>query len=536
MVIESTPVNAINDGPEKEEDQIASELANSPPETIRAVKGWKWVFVCFGLYFSIFFAVVDTYGDVSQLAWLGVGFPLGSVATILSFGKAYGIFNVKWLHVGSVTVFSIGSTVCGAASNMNALIIGRVIAGVGGAGMYLGLLNLIAINTTTRERPAYMGGTGVVWGTGTILGPVIGGAFADSSATWRWAFYINLVVFGLLSPAFLFIPTFQPQPGIPILTKLKQLDWVGAVLNSGLYTSFVIALTFGGTTWAWNSGRTIGTLTACVVILIVFIVQQFFAIFTTPEHRLFPIEFVASRTMVILRITTACASTAMFITLYYVPIMFQFSRGDSGLESAVRLLLLIVVLSLFIMGSGAILPLVGYHIPFFILGGVFILIGGALMFTVKATTSTTAIYGYTILIAIGAGLTAQVGYIVASAKVQIQKVPAAIGFINVAQIGGLVIALAVSGTVFQNIAFRDLSKVLYPLGFIASDVRGAIAGSQSSLFSHLPSNIKANAIEVIVQAIDKTYALEVTAGALCLVVSMFLQREKLFMEISAGGA
>jgi MFS family permease len=69
---------------------------------------------------------------------------------------------------------------------MNALIVGRVIAGVGGAGMYLGLLNLISINTTIRERPAYMGGIGVVWGIGTILGPVIGGAFADSSATWRW--------------------------------------------------------------------------------------------------------------------------------------------------------------------------------------------------------------------------------------------------------------------------------------------------------------------------------------------------------------
>jgi MFS family permease len=81
-------------------------------------------------------------------------------------GKAYGMFNVKWLHVGSVTVFSIGSAVCGAAPNMNALIIGRVTAGAGGAGMYLGLLNLIAINTTARERPAYMGGTGVVWGTG----------------------------------------------------------------------------------------------------------------------------------------------------------------------------------------------------------------------------------------------------------------------------------------------------------------------------------------------------------------------------------
>jgi hypothetical protein len=100
----------------------------------------------------------------------------------------------------------------------------------------------------------------------------------------------------------------------------------------------------------------------------------------------------------------------------------------------------------------------------------------------------------------------------------------------------LVIALAVSGTVFQNIAFRALSKVLYPLGYTTADVHGAIAGSQSTLFGHLPSNIKANAIEVIVQAIGKTYALEIAAGALCLVASMFLRREKLFMEISAGDA
>ena len=105
--------------------------------------------------------------------------------TILS-GKAYGIFNVKWLHIASVTTFAIGSALCGAAPTMDALIVGRVIAGIGGAGMYLGNLNIISINTTMRERPIYMGGIGIVWGLGTILGPVIGGSFADSSATWRW--------------------------------------------------------------------------------------------------------------------------------------------------------------------------------------------------------------------------------------------------------------------------------------------------------------------------------------------------------------
>jgi hypothetical protein len=224
----------------------------------------------------------------------------------------------------------------------------------------------------------------------------------------------------------------------------------------------------------------------------------------------------------------------MFITIYYVPLLFQFSRGDSGLESAVRLLPFIFVLIFFIMGSGILMPLIGYYMPFFVLSGILTLIGGALMYTVKASTSTSAIYGYTVLIAIGAGLSAQTAYSVAPAKVQPHQVPAAIGFINVAQIGGNVIALTVSGTVFQNIAASDLGKVLYPLGFNSSDVQGAIAGSQSTLFEHLPAAVKSNAIEAIVQAIDKTYTLVITAGALALVTSVFLRREKLFMEMSVG--
>lgn len=92
----STSAKSFNEGSEKEEGQIAPEPADPQLET-RAVTGWKWVFVCVGLYCAIFLygldntvaadiqsAVVETYGDVSQLAWLGTGFPLGSVVTILT--------------------------------------------------------------------------------------------------------------------------------------------------------------------------------------------------------------------------------------------------------------------------------------------------------------------------------------------------------------------------------------------------------------------------------------------------------------------
>ncbi len=82
--------------------------------------------------------VYEALHDIKNLPWVGLGFPMASVATILLFGRAYGIFNIKVLLLSSIAVFEVGSAVCGAAPTSDALIAGRVIAGIGGAGMYLG--------------------------------------------------------------------------------------------------------------------------------------------------------------------------------------------------------------------------------------------------------------------------------------------------------------------------------------------------------------------------------------------------------------
>jgi len=89
-------------------------------------------------------------------------------------------------------VFELGSLLCGVSPTMDTLIVGRVIAGAGGSGMYLGVLNLITVNTHIKERPLYMAACGITWGLGTILGPVIGGSFSDSGATWRWVSVTSL--------------------------------------------------------------------------------------------------------------------------------------------------------------------------------------------------------------------------------------------------------------------------------------------------------------------------------------------------------
>ncbi|KAH8801449.1 major facilitator superfamily domain-containing protein [Xylogone sp. PMI_703] len=553
--IASSATNTKKEGGGAEEGAEITEETAATPE-VRATKGIKFFLVVFSIYCSsllygldttvvadIQAAAVETFGEIEKLSWLGIGFPLGSVAIILPVGKANGMFSLKWLYIISMVLFEAGSALCGGAPNMDALIVGRVIAGAGGAGIYLGGLNIVSTLTTSNERPLYMSGFGVCWGIGTILGPVVGGAFADSGATWRWAFYINIVIAGVLGPIWLyFIPTLDPQLSKPLSQKLKDIDWLGSILNAGIYVVWVMGLTFGGAQWAWSDGRTIATFVVCGVLIILFSLQQRFAIFTTKEFRIFPCAFLEHLYPLLLFFTTACTATSLFICIYYTPLLFQFTRNDTALDAAVRLLPFIVLCITSIMANGMLMPKFGYYKPWFMASGAFLIIGGCLMYEIHATTPTSKIYGYNILAAVGTGLSSQAAYSVLSVKVAMDPkfgpamVPEAIGFINTAQIGTIVHALAISGTLFQNLGFRYLKDALGGDGFTDEQIRNALAGTQSAILHGASESIRDAALNAIVKALDQVFILLIVAGAFCLVAAIFLKWEKLFMQISAGGA
>lgn len=150
--------------------------ASKTADQVRPIHGWKWVLTCAAVYLTgllygldttiaadVQSSIVKSLGQIDKLTWVGAGFPLGAVAVILPLGYAYGLFEIKTLYLSSIIVFEIGSAVCGAAPTMNALIVGRVIAGAGGAGMYLGVLNYMGTFTTLGERNLYNAIVGIVW-------------------------------------------------------------------------------------------------------------------------------------------------------------------------------------------------------------------------------------------------------------------------------------------------------------------------------------------------------------------------------------
>lgn len=147
------------------------------------------------------------------------------------------------------------------------------------------------------------------------------------------------------------------------------------VLNAGIYTSWVVAITFGGALWAWNDGRTIATFVVLGVLIIAMVIQQYFLIYTTVEHRVFPGELLKRRTPMLLFFAMNGTTAAAFIAIYFIPVYFQFVKGDSGLPSSVRLLPIVIpyVFSIIINGGG--MPVTGYYMPWFVISGILITTG-----------------------------------------------------------------------------------------------------------------------------------------------------------------
>jgi MFS family permease len=269
---------------------------------------------------------------------------------------------------------------------MNALIVGRVLAGVGGTGIYVGVMTLLSVNTVPRERPWYLSFVGLFWGIGTVLGPVIGGAFAQSKATWRWAFYINLLVGAVFAPVYLFlIPSYYPRGDGDEKTAaarfrvLKDFDVVGTILSVGAITALIMAINLGGALYAWKSAQIIALFVVAFALFIILGFQQVYCLGTRPTTRLFPVHFLRNWNAVLLFATAAASNTAGFVPIYYLPLYFQFSRGDDSIQAAVRLLPLIFVICATILMNGHLMARLSYFQPWYVVGSAVALVGAVLM-------------------------------------------------------------------------------------------------------------------------------------------------------------
>lgn len=293
--------------------------------------------------------------------------------------------------VSLVATFEIGSIVCATAPNSHSLIIGRVLTGIGGAGIGAGAFLLINLMVPLETRPVYLGAMGSVFGVTSAIGPVLGGYL--TSVTWRWCFWIN-VPLGVISIVLLiFLAPNTPAPAPRArgwLGAIKQLDPLGFILIAPALVCVLFALQWGGREYPWSDGRIIALFTIFGVFSIGFIVSQAWR----KEKATVPPRIILKRSIAAGCIAYIGAGSAMVNLSYYLPTWFQVIQGKSTESSGLSLLPLLISIVVAVIGCGILTSVIGYYTPFMIAGSAFLIVGSALITTWQPDTKQGMWIGY----------------------------------------------------------------------------------------------------------------------------------------------
>ena len=168
------------------------------------------------------------FNDVSNLSWVITAYLLASTAVAPVFGTLSDIYGRRVMITVSLALFTVGSILCAVAPNMPVLILARGLQGLGGGGIMPVVQTVISDVVSPRERGQYQAYFSGVWMAAGLLGPVLGGVFAEH-LHWSMIFWINVpLALGALA-------LLLPKMGkIPVFHRKRKVDWLGGVLLDGL--------------------------------------------------------------------------------------------------------------------------------------------------------------------------------------------------------------------------------------------------------------------------------------------------------------
>ena len=286
--------------------------------------GLRLVFVVLALVLSIFLVsldltivataipkITDEFHGLGNVSWYSAAFFMTIGGFQSAWGKAYKHFPLKFTFLTSIFIFELGSLICGVAPSSAALIVGRAIAGLGAAGIGSGTYTIIAFSAGPKRRPMFTGIIGTSYGIAAVVGPLIGGALANN-VTWRWCFYINLPI-GAISGFFILLFFKTPSAAKPksatLREKLLQMDPAGAIVVMGAVISYILALHYGGQTYAWNSSQVVGLLIGFVVLSAAFAAWEWYQ----EDRAMVPFRLAGDRVYLVSSVFAFFFSGAYFI-------------------------------------------------------------------------------------------------------------------------------------------------------------------------------------------------------------------------------
>ncbi|KAJ6103473.1 hypothetical protein N7486_005900 [Penicillium sp. IBT 16267x] len=393
-------------------------------------------------------------GTAIEAFWSGTSFLLSSTVFQPSFASLSNIFGRRPMILIAILFFCVGAIISAIAKNFTYMLVGRTIQGVGGGGIIaLGEVVITDI-VPLRYRGQYFGIMSAMWSLGSVTGPILGGGFAEN-VTWRWIFYINFPFIGIGAVFVLLFLNLKVLPG-SLVEKIRQIDYIGTLLFVGSLSSFLIPITWGGVSYAWDSWHTLVPLIIGAAGLFVF---AFYEYRFASDPIIPPIIFV-NRTATVSFIGSVLQGLILWCTLYYLPLYYEAVKEFSPILSGVALFPETFTVAPSAVVVGILITVTGRYRWAIWLGWTVSTIGLGLMCLIKVETST---YGWILLNLVpGLGLGIlfpSLGYAV-QASAEPDHLAIAVAMFSFFRALGQAIGVAIGGVIFQNQMFKNLLK--YP--------------------------------------------------------------------------
>ncbi len=415
--------------------------------------------------------IVAELGGFAQYTWTVTIYLIASTLTGPIVGRLADIYGRKRFYLAGIGIFLAASWLCGAAWDMTSLVAFRGLQGLGAGVMQMVAFTVIADLFPPARRGQAQGIFASVFGISSILGPTVGGYITDH-LSWRWVFYVNLplglLAFTVLVLAFPDVRVRRPAP--------PRVDYLGAALFTAAVVPFMLAVSWGGTTYPWTSPQELVLFGLSLGLAAAFVWAEARA----PEP-LVPLGFFRNRAALVGLVAAFFTSLAMFASILFIPLFIQGVIGASATTSGN---ILTPMMLSFIVGStaaGQIIYRTGRYRPV-AAGALLILFGGmALLSTVDARTGYLGILPYMVVVGIGLGATMPTFTIAVQNAVPYPQLGMATGLMSFARATGGAIGAAVMGSIVANrfsAAFAEnLRSLLGPerMGAVPDRLLGALS-------------------------------------------------------------
>ncbi|MGE7920097.1 MDR family MFS transporter [Viridibacillus sp. NPDC093762] len=435
--------------------------------------------------------IVSQLGGMDKFVWVTSAYMVTTMAGMPIFGKLSDMYGRKKFFIFGLTVFVIGSALCGFAQTIEQLSIYRAIQGIG-AGALMPIAFTIVFDIFPPQKRGKMTGLlGAVFGIASVVGPLLG-AYITDNIGWEWVFYINLPI-GIVS----FLLIMKNYKESPVHTKQK-IDWWGAATLVLAVISLMFALELGGKQYDWNSAPIISLFVSFAIFFIVFFFVELKA-----EEPILPFFLFKRRLFASSQILAFLYGGTFIILTVYIPIYVQAVYGASATNAG---LILMPMMLGSVAGSafgGIFLTKISYR-NLMIISVISYFAGMFLLSTLTPDTARILLTMYMILVGFGMGFSFSLLPTASQHNLDARYRGTANSTNSFLRTLGMTMGITIFGTIQNNVFTNKLAEGFKSLGESANSAMFNIGDIRQIFEPSVREKIPAEILDVIVNAMSNS--------------------------------